>query len=94
MKIHIHDNTLPEGINIQIEEIGEEFNIDIETTHHWLYVTNYPILINDDEYLFGTVYNSKDNYPLYCYNHNTEEEILVFDENGNFTNDFIENFTN
>lgn len=60
----IHENKLPEGINIVIEESGEPFDIKQNNLLEIIFISNYKIKINDEYYEFGTTINSKDNYPL------------------------------
>lgn len=81
----IHDNDTPFEMNV--EHNDEPFNIAL-TDDGSLTITNINISINDIYFNFYTTYNSKDNYPLFCGYEN--DEVLVFDESGKFTNDFID----
>lgn len=86
LALKILDRQLPDGVNIEIEESGEPFQIEL-TDDGNLFVSNYPVLVNGQPATFCTVYNSKENFPLnliydYC-------EYRVFDEAGNFHPDFI-----
>jgi hypothetical protein len=85
LALKILDCQLPEGMKIVIEETKEPFNI-VCSDSGYLSVTNYPVYINDSLMFFETIYNSKDNYPLICWYH--DEEIRVFDESGEFTEEF------
>lgn len=53
-----------------------------------LTITNLTIKIKGKPYLFKTTYNSKANYPLFLQTEDYED-ILVFDDEGNFDADFI-----
>lgn len=90
LSLKIHDCKLPKGIEIEIEETDKPFIIELEENLGLLYVSNYEICVNNYIIFFGTTYNSKDNYPLIAY---TEyEEFRVFDEKGDFTDEFINKF--
>lgn len=86
-----HKGNLPDNININVEESGEPFHVKLHNEYGCLYVSNYNVTINDIDVFVGTLYNSKNNYPLVCYYDYTE--YLVFDENGNFDDEFIEFFS-
>lgn len=90
LALKILDNNLPSSIQIKIEESGEPFDIELSDDGH-LFVSNYPVTINGEVVLFKTSYNSKSNYPFFCEIDYTDYE--VFDEQGNFTEEFIELFT-
>lgn len=86
LSLKILDGQLPDGLKIEIEESGEPFDIQL-TEDGSLFVANYQVLVNDVPVIMGTAYNSKSNYPLNCiFNY---EEIRVFDETGNFTEEFV-----
>lgn len=89
LSIKILDFMLPVGIDISIEESGEPFDIRLDDSGY-LYVINCPVSINDTIVTMKTNYNSKNNYPFYC--ELDYEDTLVFDEEGNFTEEFIERF--
>lgn len=86
LSLKILDAQLPEGINITIEDSGEPFEIRL-TEDGMLFVANYPVTLNDKNVLFGTTYNSKSQYPFFCIIDYVE--TLVFDENGQFTTEFL-----
>lgn len=91
LSLKILDNQTPEGIDIQIEETGEAFNIELMEDGH-LTVTNYNVSVNDEIVTMKSTYNSKSNFPLICqYEY---DEVPVFDDNGNFDEEFIELFNN
>jgi hypothetical protein len=92
LAVRILDGRIPEGITIEVEEAGEAFDIQLSNEFGCLFVANYPVTVNGEEYFFGTLYNSKDAYPMICYVE--YDEILVFDEQGNFTAEFVTQFTN
>ena len=88
LSIKILDNDLPEGVSIKIDENGEPFDIVLDGVISKLYVSNYKTTVNDVEVKFGTEYNSKSNYPLYLiYGY---DEIEVFDDNGDFSDEFVD----
>lgn len=93
LSVKILDNMLPEGIKIEISESERAFDIQQDEGDGGLYVNNYPVKINGCAVLLKTIYNSKDNYPLLC-TYNDYEEVLVFDEKGEFSDDFIKKYTN
>lgn len=91
LSLAILDWQIPGGIEITITESGEPFEVVLEENYALLYVANYPVSINGTEYLTGTTYNSKDTYPLQVVD--DYAEYLVFDEQGNFSEEFIQHFT-
>lgn len=91
LQIKIHDNQLPTNIDIEIMESGESFEIELDSGFDLLYIQNYPVMVNGEEYLVGTNYNSKDNIPLSIIYDNTD--IRIFEEDGTFSEEFIELFT-
>ena len=90
LALAISDYKLPENIKIEINESGKPFEILLNEEFDLLVVSNYEVKINGEEYIVGTSYNSKSNFPFKVVD---DEEILIFDENGKFTLDFIERFT-
>lgn len=90
LSLKILDGMLPEGIKIEIDECGQPFEIH-QTNDGRLYLNDYDVTINDTYVSLSTTYNSKDNYPLICFH--DDVETTVFDDNGDFTQDFI-NFCN
>lgn len=90
LSLKILDCQLPDGIDIHIEDSGELFLIHQSEDDGSLYISNYQVGINGIRVRMKTKYNSKDNYPLYCESY--WDEILVFDEQGNFSQEFIEHF--
>lgn len=93
LALHILNNTVPNNIHIKIEseEKGEPFDIRM-CDDTFLCVSNYETFVNDENVLMKSKYNSKDNFNLYC--EFEDEDYLVFDENGHFTKEFIDRFTN
>ena len=89
------DQMLPKGVDIRIESRSEEkdagFDIYRDEGNDGLYVGNYNVVINDEIYTAYTKYNSKDNYPLYIQDEDYVD-YLVFDEQGEFTDEFIQRF--
>lgn len=91
LSVKILDNMIPAGIKIEITESGKAFDVRQDENDGGLYINNYSVKINGSSVLMKTIYNSKDNYPLLC-TYNDYEEVLVFDESGEFSDDFIEKF--
>jgi len=85
LALMILDNKTP--VKMSIEETGEPFEVAL-LDEGSLTVTNYRVIIQDNEFLLKTTYNSKSNYPLIC--DNDGEEYTVFDESGNFDQEFID----
>lgn len=78
----------PVPMNCLEENEGAPFNI-IQLPHSGeLTISNVHIQINGKPFLFKTAYNSKRNYPLFVQDHHDCAEYLVFDEEGNFTEEF------
>lgn len=90
LSLKIHDFQLPVGVDISIFESNQPFNIRQLEADGGLFVFNWMVYVNSTEVIMKTAYNSKSNYPLYC--ELDYEDTLVFDEQGNFTEDFIERF--
>lgn len=82
----IHDNVnLPSPMSFHHDD--EPFNIGL-LDDGTLTITNINIWIKKKQFLFKTIYNSKSNYPLYVQDNNYTD-YRVFDENGNFENEFV-----
>ena len=90
LSLKILDRQLPDGIDIFIIELGQEFNIRQLEADGGLFIYNYHVYINNVEVVMKTNYNSQDSYPLYC--ELNYEDTLVFDEDGNFTEEFKKRF--
>lgn len=85
----IHERNTPVDIQI-LEDVGymdQGFRIGL-WEDGYLSIYNMQIRIKDIPHTFRTVYNSKANYPLYAFRDNTE--TLVFDEAGNWDQEFID----
>lgn len=80
----IHDNLAPQFLTFDYD--GEPFIIGLTYCGH-LKVKNINFSYDNFELEFKTVYNSKADYPFYCDYDNCE--YLVFDENGNFDEEFL-----
>lgn len=89
LALKILDNQLPDGISIIIEESGEPFEIDLGDDG--LYVSNYHITVNGEDVIMKTRYNSKSSFPFMC--EIGYDEVPVFDDNGDFDEEFIEMFS-
>jgi len=84
----INDEILPKGVRIKIQESGEPFDIERDDLENCLYMVNYSVYINGKRVPMRTNVNSRCNYPLTATIE--EEEIYVFDDNGQFSDDFIQ----
>lgn len=80
----IEDGHAPYGL--QYEHEGEPFEIGLVEDGH-LTFTNIHFSIGETELFLKTVYNSKNNYPLFLEYDNVDYE--VFDEHGHFTKEFF-----
>ena len=80
----ILDNKTP--CKMESEHNGETFEV-VLLQEGSLTISNIQIIVKGLELTFKTTYNSKANYPLYVeYN---EEDFEVFNEQGEFSKDFI-----
>lgn len=86
----VHDGMYPGKISIDYDTDG--FEIGQNPDDGSLTVTNMHILINDRIVHFFTLYNSRDNYPLWAMGE--DEDYPVFTEAGEWHPDFIEFVTN
>lgn len=84
--LKIHDGLAPEGLTVY-EHDDAPFRIAL-MDEGALTITSIVFTIGEDTLTFKTTYNSKASYPLRCEYENGEQ--LVFDEQGNFTNEFLE----
>ena len=80
----MHDNLAPNGLTCLHD--GEPFVIGLTDCGH-LKIQNIIFSYDNFELDFKTVYNSKSNFPFYCDYDNCE--YLVFDENGDFDEEFL-----
>lgn len=80
----IHDNQAPEGL--KFEQIDNEFKIGLKDEGS-LQTSSLQFTYNDEILTFQTTYNSKNNFTFYCYYDYCD--YLVFDEKGNFDNEFL-----
>jgi hypothetical protein len=72
----IYNEDCSEGFKIRMLPCGD------------LTISNIEFFINKEQVIFKTTYNAKGNYPLFC--EWDDCEFLVFDEQGQFTEEFIE----
>lgn len=86
--LKIHDRQTPVAMDLYDDQ-GDlnQFEIGLLDTGH-LTLTSIRIYIGKKNFIFKTVYNSKENYPLFV-DHN-DCEYLVFDENGEWDQEFIQ----
>ncbi len=88
LSLLIHDFKIPCKMGLGGPAMnGEPFKIALMDDNN-LTISNLEISINKKLHIFKTTYNNKDNYPLFCQTFDYSE-ILVFDESGEFTQDFI-----
>lgn len=90
LALAVLDHKTPENIEIKIDENDEAFDIVLDEMFNLICVSNYEVQINGEYYTVGTTYNSKSNFPFYVIVE--DEEVEIFDDNGKFSNDFIEKF--
>lgn len=86
--IQAESSTRPDGINIVIEENGEPFIIEKDSSSGDIYVSNYKTYVNGNLVRFATNLNSRSKYPLNCTYDNAE--YTVFTNTGEFDQEFIE----
>jgi hypothetical protein len=84
LALKILDNQTP--CKIIIEESGDPFDINL-SDDGCLFISNYTVLVKEQEIMFKTTYNSKSAYPFYAEIDYCDYE--VFDEKGEFTQEFI-----
>lgn len=87
LSLKILDGKLPDGVKIEIDECGDPFVIN-QTNDGRLFLQDYDVTVNDVFVSMSTTYNDKNNYPLVCFH--DDIETTVFDDNGEFTPEFIE----
>lgn len=85
LALKILDCQLPDGMKIEIDETGEQFDIQ-QNIDGMLYINNYDVSINGVRVIIYTNYNDKASYPLVCLY--DDEYYKIFDEAGNFTDEF------
>lgn len=86
----IHDNELTK---LSFDHDGSPFDIQL-SDEGALYVCNIEFLdVEDLPVSFTTTYNSRAKNPLLTHDIETEEDYLVFDDQGNFTIRFLERFS-
>jgi len=85
LTLKIHDNQAPKGL--KVEQIDDLFAIGL-TQDGSLQCGSLEFSYNNKVLTFQSTYNSKSNFPFYCYFDYCE--YLVFDENGHFDLEFID----
>lgn len=85
LTLKIHDNQAPESL--KVEQIDNDFKIGL-TDEGNLKTYTLQFTYKDEILSFETTYNAKYNFPLFCCYENCE--YLVFDEMGNFDNEFLD----
>ena len=75
-------------LHFTVEEDGESFDIRFDGASLELYCANYTFSYKEQKLYLFTPYNSKGNYPLYC--RGKFSDVSVFDDNGNFSDEFLE----
>ncbi len=86
--IHSEKTPVPMDIFIIRNSNSEPFQIG-QTNDGYLTITNVEVTINKNKFLFKSKYNSKSNYPLFVMT-DDYSEYQVFDENGQFDEEFID----
>ncbi len=94
LALSVLDSQTPDGIDIEVEERGEPFNISMDEGWNIFTVTNYPVYVNGEQYVVGTTINSKEPFPFYLIDEEEYVEVLIFDNNGKYSDEFIEHFQN
>lgn len=94
LALKIHDRLAPEGLELHENVTCEEFESGYDEgfkiglmDEGYLTIANISISAHGVPLLFCTNYNSKDNFPFFVYHEYTE--IYVFDEQGDFQEEFI-----
>jgi hypothetical protein len=85
-----HDKNLDIDFVCDEYDLYDGFCINQNEDDGSLYVKNYNLLIKGENYHICNPYNSRANYPLLI--SLGDEEINVFDELGNFSEEFQTNF--
>lgn len=85
----IHDNQAINGMKFRELVEGAPFDNDL-TNDGYLYIRSIEFYIGETILYFKTQYNAKSNYPLYLEYDLTNTDIPVFDDEGNYTKEFIE----
>ena len=91
LTLKVLDTMMPKGIKISIDETGDAFEI-VLSDDGYLFVANYATTVNDHVVTFKTSYNDKGATPFYC--EHAYNEVEVFDDKGEFSQEFIEYFQN
>jgi hypothetical protein len=91
LSLSVLDGHVPTGIGIDIHDTGDAFKTEL-SDDGWLYIDNIETLVNGRVTTFRTLYNSKRNYPFYCIDPESLEDIEVFDDAGEFTEEFVSAF--
>lgn len=86
LELKILDGNAPKGI--RMNDPGTPFEIMQDKGDGSLSVANYQITIKNQYYHFSSIYNSKDNFP-FTVTTLEQEDIRVFTEEGEFTQEFI-----
>lgn len=87
LSLLIHDGQLPE---LQMDRMGAGFEVALHEagylTAEGLVIEKIDIVRGNTELWFGTVYNSRQSFPLICFY--DWEEIKVFTETGSVSQEF------
>lgn len=81
----IEDRAAFEGLEFDHDGSPFEIKLLIEGS---LFIENIKFTLKGHKLLFKTTYNSQSNYPLFC--EWKDESCRVFDEGGQFSEDFVE----
>lgn len=91
LALKVLDNMTPQGVKISIDETGESFDIAL-SDDGYLFLANYTTTVNSHMVIFKTRYNDKGATPFYC--EHAYNEVEVFDDKGEFSEEFIAYFSN
>ncbi len=97
LALKIHDGFTPGDIPMAITPTindGDPFVPDLDESLNALRLSSYVLAIGDrhlSHYTLYTTYNSKEPYPLFVFVDNAE--IPVFDDNGEYTQEFTDYVT-
>lgn len=78
----------PNPYDLHFVQVKDSFVIDQDPSSGCLFCSSVKFFVGPHCLDLQTIYNSKENYPLFCIC-NDEEEIEVFNEDGSFSQEFI-----
>lgn len=69
---------------------GEPFEVMQNEATGGITLVNLPFTIGGEVWRLERPLNSRETWPLYCINVESEDEIAVFDDDGRFTSEFVQ----